>query len=92
MAIDTHALHIIVRIGKAGLTETVIAEIKKQVKKRKVIKVKFLPVHAAGKDKKAFANELALKTGAKLVSQIGFVVVLKQQSLNTRNASAMQKE
>jgi RNA-binding protein YhbY len=75
---DTHSLPIIVRIGKAGITDTIIAEIKKQIRKRKVLKVKFLPAHAAGKDKKAFAKELAEKTGTLLVSQIGFVAVLKE--------------
>ena len=69
---------VIVRIGKAGITESVIEEIKKQVKRRKVIKVKFLPAHAAGKDKKAFANQLAEKTGTKIVSQVGFIVVLQR--------------
>jgi len=75
---DTHALPIVVRIGKAGLTPSVIEEIKKQVKKRKVVKVKFLPVLAQGRDKKAFAKELAAKTGARLVSQVGFVAVLER--------------
>ena len=75
---DTHSMPIVVRIGKAGLTESVIEEIKKQVKRRKVIKVKFLPAHAAGKDKKAFANQLAEKTGTKIVSQVGFIVVLQR--------------
>jgi len=75
---DTHSLPIIVRIGKAGITDTIIAEIKKQIRKRKVLKVKFLPAHAAGKDKKAFAKELAEKTGTQLASQIGFVAVLKE--------------
>ncbi len=75
---DTHALPVLVRIGKAGITETVLEEIRKQVKKRKIIKVKFLPGHATGKDKKQFAKEIAEKTGTKLVSQAGFVVVLKE--------------
>jgi len=79
---DTHTLPILVRIGKAGITDNVIEEIKKQVKKRKIIKIKFLPVHAKGKDKKRFAGELASKTGTKVVSQTGFVVVLKE-NLNT---------
>ncbi|MEM4240195.1 MAG: YhbY family RNA-binding protein [Candidatus Woesearchaeota archaeon] len=82
---DTHALPVLVRIGKAGITETVLEEIRKQVKKRKIIKVKFLPAHAKGKDKKAFAGELAVKTGSRVVSQAGFVVVLAE-NLNTKSA------
>ncbi len=79
---DTHALPVLVRIGKAGITETVLEEIRKQVRKRKIIKVKFLPEHAKGKDKKAFAGELASKTGTKVVSQVGFVVTLKESVQN----------
>ena len=78
MTIDTHALPIVARIGKAGLTPSVLEEIKKQLKKRKVIKVKFLPVHAEGKDKRAFAKELAEKTSSRFVQQVGFVVVLEK--------------
>ncbi len=77
---DTHALPVLVRIGKAGITATVIDEIKKHVKKRTVVKVKFLPAHASGKDKRAFAKELAEKTGTKLIHQVGFVVVLGQSA------------
>ncbi len=76
---DTHKLPILVRIGKSGLTETVIDEIKKQLQKRKIIKIKFLPGHASGKDKRAFARELAAKTNSKLVHQVGFVVVLEKR-------------
>lgn len=75
---DTHSLPIVVRIGKAGITESVIEEIKKQVKKRKIIKVKFLPAHAKGKNKQEFAEELAEKTKTKIVGQTGFVVVLER--------------
>ncbi len=79
---DTHALPIVVRIGKAGLTPAVTEEIRRQIKKRKIIKIKFLPGHAKGKDKKEFAMELARKTGARVVSQVGFVVIL-QEDLNS---------
>lgn len=76
---DHHALPVLVRIGKAGITATVLDEIKKQVRKRSIIKVKFLPGHAAGKDKRAFAKELAEKTNTELVHQVGFVVVLQRK-------------
>jgi RNA-binding protein len=79
---DAHSLPIVARIGKAGITDSVVEEIKKQLRKRKIIKVKFLPANASGKDKRQFANELAEKTGSKVVSQVGFVVVL-QMNLNS---------
>jgi RNA-binding protein YhbY len=77
---DHHALPILVRVGKAGITDSIIGEIKKHVKKRKMVKVKFLPAHASGKDKRQFAKELAEKTGTKTIHQVGFVVVLGQNA------------
>ena len=76
---DHNALPVLVRIGKLGITATVLDEIKKQIRKRKIIKVKFLPGHAAGKDKRQFAKELAEKTNTELVHQVGFVAVLQRK-------------
>ena len=66
------------RIGKSGLTESIIDEIKIHLKKKKLVKVKLLKSSIQGKDKKAVARELAEKTGSVLVDRVGFVVVLYQ--------------
>lgn len=66
----------IIRIGKNGLTDNAIDEIKKQLKKRKLIKVKFLRSFIKGKDKKKIGKEIATKTNSELIDQVGFVVVL----------------
>ena len=66
----------IIRIGKSGLTEGVIEEIKTQLKKNKLIKIKLLKAALVDKDRKAIAREIAEKTGAELIHQVGFVVVL----------------
>jgi len=66
----------ILRIGKSGLTPGAIEEIKKQLKKRKLIKLKFLKPALEGKDRKELAKEIAEKTGSELIHQVGFVVVL----------------
>ena len=64
------------RIGKSGLTESIIDEIKIHLKKKKLVKVKLLKSSIQGKDKKAVARELAEKTSSVLVDRVGFVVVL----------------
>ena len=69
----------IIRIGKSGLTAGVVEEIKKQLKKRKLIKIKFLRAALEKKDRKKLAKEIAEKTGAELVQQVGFVVVLQKK-------------
>jgi RNA-binding protein len=69
----------ILRIGKSGLTPGVIEEIKRQLKKRRLIKVKFLRSAANDKSKKEFAEEVADKTDSELIHQVGFVIVLNKK-------------
>ncbi len=66
----------VIRIGKKGLSEESISEIKKQLKKNKLIKVKFLRSFIDSQDKKKAAFELCEKTGAELIDKVGFVVVI----------------
>ena len=70
------ALEPIVRIGKSGLSETVVAEIKKQIEQKKLIKVKMLRSFVGNDDKKVLAKQIAEKTGSILVQRTGFVAVL----------------
>ena len=66
----------ILRIGKSGLTEGVIKEIKVQLKQNKLIKIKLLKGALVEKDRKTLAKEIAEKTNSELIHQVGFVVVL----------------
>jgi RNA-binding protein len=68
-----------VHVGKEGLTEGIVKEIKTQVKRHKLIKVRVLP--AAGMDMAAVAEELAQSTGAKIVDTRGFTVLLSDARL-----------
>jgi len=65
-----------IRIGKNGLTDALADEMRCQLKKRKLVKVKMLKSFADGIDKTAFAKEIAMKTGAKVVHNVGFVLTL----------------
>jgi len=69
----------ILRIGKSGLTENVIKEIKRQLKKRNLIKIKLLKSAAQRDSRKKFAKELAQRTDSELIQQVGFVIVLKKK-------------
>ena len=71
-----HYLEPIIRIGKKGITDEVIKEISKQIKKKKLIKIKFLKSFLDKKERKETAREIAEKTDSKIIEQIGFVVVL----------------
>jgi RNA-binding protein len=71
-----HSLEPIIRIGKNGINETVVKELKQHLKKRKLIKVKLLKAFVEGKNKKKWGLELASATNSELVQVIGSVVVL----------------
>lgn len=68
------ALTATVHIGKEGVTNTVIDEITKQLKKTKLVKVKLLP--ALEKDRREVGSELAKVTSSVLVEVRGRTVVL----------------
>ena len=68
----------IIRIGKNGLTDNVVEEIKNHLKKRKMVKVKMLKSFLEDKDKKLLAKEIAEKTNSTIVDSAGFAVVLRK--------------
>ena len=70
------ALEPVIRIGKNGLTESTIKEIKKQLNKKKLIKIKLLRAFISDKNKKEVAKEIAQKTNSHLIDLVGFVIVL----------------
>ena len=74
-----HSLDPIVRIGKSGLTDSIVDEIKKHVKKKKLIKIKMLPSFIEGKNKAKVIAEIVKKTDTTLIHKVGFVVVLSKK-------------
>lgn len=75
----TIAMPASLQIGKAGLTEGTINEIKKQIKQKRTLKVKMLRGFIAGKDKKKVVDELLARTNTRLVRMVGFVVTLTKK-------------
>lgn len=65
-----------VHIGKFGVTEGVIKEVRKQLVARKIIKIKFLKSFMGEKNKTEVAQELALKTNSEVLHRVGFTLVL----------------
>jgi RNA-binding protein YhbY len=67
------------RIGKGGLTQGVIDEIKKQLRVKGAVKIKLLRsfiMSNEGKRKKELFQEIADMTGGRIESAVGFVLVL----------------
>jgi RNA-binding protein len=76
---QSHALEPTVMVGKAGITDQTIAEIKAQLKKKRLIKVKLLK--SAREEMKQQASSLATQTESTLVRQIGGIVILYKERL-----------
>lgn len=63
-------------IGKNGITDEVVKNIKSQIKTHGMVKIKLLNTYVENKDKKKVSIELAEKCNAQLIDQIGFTIVL----------------
>lgn len=68
-----------VQIGKSGMTDQVLMEMKKQLAVRGIIKVKFLRPFLSQHNRKEAAAELASRTGSELVGLTGFTAVYHKE-------------
>ncbi|WP_094226732.1 YhbY family RNA-binding protein [Methanolobus psychrotolerans] len=66
----------LINIGKNGMTESVVEEIKKQVKANHLVKIKMLKTSVEGEDIKVSAEKLAEATKTTLIDVRGSTVVL----------------
>ena len=73
---QAHDLDPILQIGKAGVSEAVVEEIVRQLKKRKLVKLKLLRSALEGGGRKDLGTDLAEKTRSALVEVRGNTVVL----------------
>lgn len=66
----------ILNIGKNGVTDTLIEELNKQMKAKRLVKVRVLKSAEEGKDIKTIAEEIAKATRSTLIEVRGRTVVL----------------
>ena len=59
-----------IHVGKDGITDSLIEEVKLQVKTRKVVKIRLLPASGDGKD--VTAKEISERSGTVLVDVRGW--------------------
>jgi len=76
MAVNLQTLEISVQIGKNGVTDNVIEQIKRKLKVDRIIKIKI--TGSSKPERFEIAKELAEKTKSKIARQIGFVIILKK--------------
>lgn len=68
-----------IRLGKAGITDGIVEEIKAQLENRRVVKVKVLrSARHPGMDVKDMAGDVADRCGARVAQVKGFTLVLEK--------------
>ena len=72
-----HPLSPIVRVGKAGVTEAVVAETRKSLQSHELIKVRIDVDESA--ERKELANRLAAETDAHIAGTIGKIAILYRE-------------
>ncbi|MDH4615614.1 ribosome assembly RNA-binding protein YhbY [Brevibacillus sp. AY1] len=75
---EAHHLSPIFQVGKGGVNENMITQIKEALEVRELIKVSILQNNTD--DKREVAEDLAAGAGAELVQLIGHTVVLYKES------------
>lgn len=66
-------------IGKNGLSDQVLKNIKTELSKHKLVKLKILKSLISETDKNAIFAEIEEKSGAKVVQKIGFTITLTKR-------------
>jgi len=79
---EAHHLKPIFQVGKSGVTENMVEQLKDALEKRELIKVNIL--QNCLEDKHTVADKLSSGTGAELVQIIGNNVVLYKESAENK--------
>lgn len=85
---EAHHLKAIFQVGKDGVTDNMVEQLKDVLEKRELIKIHVL--QNCLEDKEVVAEQLVAGTGAELVQIIGNQIVLYKQS--TENPSIVLPE
>lgn len=82
LKLKSKELRPMVNVGKAGLTDEVVKQVKIVLQRKKLLKIKFLRTYVdTEKDKttRILAKELAEKTNGLLIDVVGLIVVLAKK-------------
>ena len=76
LKIKSYSIEPTLRIGKSGLRDSVIQEIKNQLRTKKLIKIKLLKAALEEKSREQLRDEILEKTDATLIHHVGFIITL----------------
>ncbi len=74
---DIHELKPVIRVGKNGVTENIINEVKMLVKKKKIVKIKVLRSALYSETMDQIADKILKETNLKIVQLRGHSVVVR---------------
>ena len=74
---DIHELKPVIRIGKNGVTENIINDVKNLVKKKKIVKIKVLRSALNSATMKDIADKIVKEANLKIVQIRGHSVVVR---------------
>jgi RNA-binding protein YhbY len=66
-------------IGKNGISEQVVKNIRAELSKYKLVKIKILKTYIDSVGKEQAFNEISEKTGARVVHRLGFTITLTKR-------------
>ena len=68
-----------IQVGKNGLTEQIIKNIKDEISRHGIVKIKILKAYIESHDKKEAFKDIADRTNAKIVHTLGFTITLARK-------------
>jgi RNA-binding protein len=77
-----HQLQAIFQVGKGGINENMIKQVKEALEARELIKISVLPT--CDEDRKVVAEKISNATKANLVQVIGNIFVLYKESVENK--------
>lgn len=85
---QAHELEPVVRIGKNGLTDSVLVEIENKISEMALIKVK---ASVLKEDWDSLLEALSVKAKCEIVGSVGSVIILYRHGIKPLSASAYEK-
>lgn len=76
MSTESQSSPLTLQIGKRGLSKEVLQEIVRQIRKRKMIKIRVLKSALKQESLKSLVSEIISQTNSRAVSQVGNTVVI----------------
>lgn len=66
------------QVGKKGLTEEQVNEIKRQLGRKRIVRIKLLSSAIENEEKEKFFDEIIEKTNSNIVKKIGNTLIIKK--------------